>query len=69
MSKRFEIRECNEEWGDYNELWDDEEVIASDHGEPEDQTFYRDWSWVCPLLNELNDEIVRLKDKIDANPC
>lgn len=30
--------------------------IDSDGGEPEDQTFYRNWSWVVPLLNKIDKE-------------
>jgi hypothetical protein len=26
--------------------------LASDGGEPEDNTFSRDWSWVVPALND-----------------
>ena len=32
-------------------------------GEPEDQTFSRDWSWVPDLLNQLSNEIKMLKDE------
>ena len=35
--------------------------IASDGGEPEDQTLYRDWAWVPKLLNKLAEEIERLQ--------
>lgn len=29
-------------------LWE----VGHDGGEPEDQTLYRDWSWVVPALNK-----------------
>lgn len=29
------------------------EVIHIDGGEPEDNNFSRDWSWIAPLLNKL----------------
>ena len=66
MSDRFEIIEAADErvkgarpHDDYCcGVYDNKtgEVIHWDNGEPEDQTLYRDWSWVVPLLNEVNDE-------------
>lgn len=40
---------------------DEATFIAHDGGEPEDQTFGRDWSWVAPLLNEHVAEAARLR--------
>lgn len=38
--------------------------IAIDGGEPEDQSFLRDWSWVPELINEYENTIAELKDEI-----
>ena len=38
--------------------------INSDGGEPEDQSFLRDWSWVVDELNALADKIESLELKI-----
>lgn len=27
-------------------------VLGYDYGEPEDQSLYKDWSWIIPALNE-----------------
>ena len=32
-------------------------IVASDGGEPEDQTFHRNWSWVVKEMNKLDNEI------------
>jgi len=31
-------------------------LVASDGGEPEDNSFSRNWDWVVPLLNQLASE-------------
>jgi len=63
MSDRFYLKE----WDDYRmalyDSRDAEEPLAIDCGEPEDNTFNRDWWWVVAKLNELNDEIEALKKK------
>lgn len=46
-----------------------EETVGSIGGEPEDNTYYRTYSWVVPALNEAyqrgrDDEYARLQDKI-----
>ena len=40
-------------------IWDNllNSVIAEDGGEPEDQTFYRDLSWIVPILNKQDNQI------------
>lgn len=38
--------------------------IAIDHGEPEDNSFYRDWKWVPEKLNELAAENATLRARI-----
>jgi hypothetical protein len=56
MMDRFVLREVKTEYGsEYVELVDTKtgEVVGSDGGEPEDNTFYRDWSWVPELLNKV----------------
>jgi len=35
--------------------------VSSDHGEPEDNSFHRDWSWVPVELNRLAEEGDQLK--------
>ena len=40
-------------------------IIANDLGEPEDQTFYRNWKWVPDVMNKLAEEIEVLKVKLD----
>ena len=37
-------------------------LISDDGGEPEDQSFFRDWKWVAPLLNKLADELKEAKE-------
>lgn len=37
--------------------------VAMDGGEPEDQTFYRDWSWVPEELNKLLELIEILQNQ------
>jgi len=60
-SKRFILKD-DEEFG-RRYLLDTltDEVLGYDYGEPEDNSFYRDWEWVPSLLNELADEIEELK--------
>ncbi len=59
MGKRFVLRQVTSDYGDeYRELVDTStgDVVGSDGGEPEDNTFYRDWSWVPTLLNKVAEE-------------
>ena len=54
--ERFVLREVTTEYGsEYKELVDTKtgEVVGTDGGEPEDNTFYRDWAWVPTLLNKV----------------
>ena len=55
-------------WEGWTSLWDFKDplkplFVARDGGEPEDQLFYRNWSWVPNLLNKLDEEIVLLEKK------
>lgn len=43
------------------------EVLGVDCGEPEDQTFNRDWDWVLTSLNKLNDELQEVKNACQGN--
>lgn len=55
-------------WYDYvSFLWDSETqtIIASDRGEPEDQTFGRDWAWVPVELNKLASRLAEVKKERD----
>jgi hypothetical protein len=38
--------------------------LGADRGEPEDNTFGRDWSWVEPELNKLADEVAQLQRQL-----
>ena len=38
--------------------------LGCDFGEPEDNSFGRDWAWVPDELNALADEIERLKAQL-----
>lgn len=60
---RFILKNVTNGWDSYCVLIDTETntQIASDGGEPEDNSFGRDWSWVPDLLNQLADEIRTLK--------
>ena len=54
-TERFVLSEETNRWGEeYNVLID---TLTGeryyDRGEPEDNSFHRDWSWVPTLLNEL----------------
>ena len=60
MGNRFVLRSSEpNRWDSYTELVDTKtgEVVGSDGGEPEDNSFGRDWSWVCPLLNKVAEEV------------
>ena len=39
--------------------------LGTDGGEPEDQSFWRDWAWVPDEMNKLGNEIVTLRDERD----
>ena len=54
---------------DHNPLWDEHtcyvieytddvptRVVGRDGGEPEDQTLWRDWSWVVPALHQAYED-------------
>lgn len=67
MSKRFITRERNLGGYDYAyECYDTKAdvVLGCDGGEPEDNSFDRDWSWVLPLLNSLAEEIETLDKEL-----
>lgn len=58
--KEYEGHEYLSDWDEYGAglyVWDEAldmptRLIAMDGGEPEDQTFYRDWSWVPQALED-----------------
>lgn len=53
---RFVFRRDTSDQYEYRyEIFDTktQKVIGQDGGEPEDQTFTRDWYWVLPALNAL----------------
>lgn len=60
MGDRFVLRSSGSDMWGYTrtELVDTKtgEVVGWDGGEPEDNSFGRDWSWVCPLLNKVAKE-------------
>jgi hypothetical protein len=62
---RYVIRNCDEDFH-RNELVDTRsgDVIAVDYGEPEDNSFNRDWHWVPDLLNHLSAEIDSLNESL-----
>jgi hypothetical protein len=37
--------------------------VAYDNGEPEDNSFTRDWKWVPKLLNEQHDDLTRERER------
>jgi len=39
-------------------------LVGEDGGEPEDQTFGRDWRWVVREMNQLAKEIDELKQRL-----
>lgn len=41
-------------------------VLGVDGGEPEDQTFGRDWSWVVPELNRLSERAEKAEATLAA---
>lgn len=44
---------------DYDESVNGElKIIATDCGEPEDNSFYRDYAWIVPLLNQMEQEAI-----------
>jgi len=57
MAYEIEITHETSEWGNYYSqltIRHNGEVVAqhTDGGEPEDQSFGRDWSWVAPALRD-----------------
>lgn len=68
-NKRFVLRSVDSDgwYGSYSTgLYDSEsgtpdEPIACDGGEPEDNSFDRDWRWVPTMLNDLDQENKKLK--------
>jgi len=42
-------------------------LVAMDGGEPEDQSFGRDWSWVLRELNKLADDIESMRNPLGQN--
>lgn len=63
--KRFVLKYESGTWSPRTVLTDTltNEIVGIDGGEPEDQSFYRDWAWVPVLLNKLADEITTLQEK------
>lgn len=71
---RYEVRDDPEVYdsGSYDptnvivRIEDDgtEEIVGYDHGEPEDNSFTRDYRWVAKELNKLAKEINELKAKL-----
>lgn len=63
--KRFVLTYESGTWSPRTVLTDTltNEIVGIDGGEPEDQSFYRDWAWVPVLLNKLADEITTLQEK------
>lgn len=55
MADRFILRRYEDSDGGHMELVDTTtgEVVGYDGGEPEDNTFRRDWAWVPKLLNKV----------------
>ena len=41
------------------------DVVAWDGGEPEDQTLWRDWSWIAPWASGIADALAREKARAD----
>jgi hypothetical protein len=39
----------------YDFITDPPAFVQSDGGEPEDNSFHRDWAWVVKLLNQVNE--------------
>ena len=66
--KPYELRYVEHKWGDYTELVDtrDSRVLGVDHGEPEANTFGRDWKWVPVELAALESKISSLKQELDT---
>lgn len=62
-SPRFIVQSINDPWGMRAVLIDTQtnEEVGYDSGEPEDNTFGRDWAWVPVLLNKFADEVEQLK--------
>ena len=62
--ERFKVVYNNDNlWGTYSAMLDSQDggvEVGRDGGEPEDQSFGRDWAWVPALCNELD---AQLKDK------
>lgn len=64
-AKKLLLPEADEfgDWSDFINLLyriDDDgsyHLLAADGGEPEDQSFWRDWNWVPEELNRLADII------------
>lgn len=66
--KPYDLRYVEHKWGSYTELVDtrDGRVLGSDGGEPEDNSFCRDWKWVPVELAALESKISALKKELDT---
>jgi len=65
------LRQYNAEYDDYvhvlvefDEAGRQVRYLGEDRGEPEDQTFLRDWSWVETELNRMANEVRRLETAV-----
>ena len=70
---RYILETYENDWNDYATVYwvkgDTREEIGMIGGEPEDNTYYRDYAWIVPALNEAyqrgrDDEYDRLQDKV-----
>jgi hypothetical protein len=64
---RFRVEWSDGEYGERGTLIDSVTGREwSDGGEPEDQSFHRDWSWVPALLNEMADALAAAEARAQA---
>jgi hypothetical protein len=65
--ERYVLKDIGDDYTERYALIDTQsgEEVALDGGEPEDQSFQRDWSWVPPLLNRLDAERAAAEQRAD----
>lgn len=54
-------RPCDNRFGLYDSITSPPTLIAFDGGEPEDQSFHRNWSWVPRRMNAMASELTVLR--------
>lgn len=60
----YEIEDTSDDYGYSGILKLGDKEIARDGGEPEDNSFFRDWNWVPGLLNKERSRWIELQSEL-----